>query len=198
MTEIFIYRYFIYSLLIIMWRKILGRQIITLIFIFILCSGPYSLINAASSLKPNVSGKFSSEIASCSNDQKPDLVIEDIFLWPSNFPYEYHFEYSVKNIGDSPIYSFLLKTYIQIRWMIFGSIPLFFIYSKNRFDSIGGLRPGDIIDIPFASCDSLPKFGSFRFSLTINPDKTIDESNFDNNKLSEDWFVFFGQWKPMK
>jgi len=158
----------------------------------------YALTYPASSLKPDVSGNVSSDIVSCNNDGKPDLVIEDIFLWPSNFPYEYHFEYGLKNIGDSPIYSFILEMQIKIRWMLLGKIPLFAIKSWTQSGSIGRLLPGETINISFVSCDSLPKFGTYRFYLTINPRRLINESDYNNNKYSEDWFVFFGQWKPLK
>ena len=131
------------------------------------------------------------------SEGKPDFVIEDIFLWPSNFPDEYHFEYRLKNIGDAPIYNFRQITTIQIRWLVLGSIPLFTIYSKKIDVGIGALLPGDIVNIGFVSCDSLPKFGSYRFYLTVNPNEIIDESNYDNNKYSEDWKVFFGQWKEI-
>jgi len=131
------------------------------------------------------------------SEGKPDFVIEDIFLWPSNTPYEYHFEYSLTNIGDSPIYYFDLELYVKIQWMLFGKIPLFSIVSNVQTVHLGGLLPGWETNLSFASCDRLPKFGSYRFSLTVNPNLKIEESDYDNNKYSEDWKVFFGQWKEI-
>ena len=131
------------------------------------------------------------------SEEKPDFIIDDIFLWPSDYPYEYHFEYSLRNIGDSPIYSFEFETYIKIQWMLLGRIPLFPIVSRMQIGNLGGLLPGENVNLSFASCDRLPKFGSYRFSLTVNPNLKIEESDYDNNKYSENWNVFFGQWKEI-
>jgi len=131
------------------------------------------------------------------SEGKPDFIIDDIFLWPSDIPNKYHFEYRLKNIGDAPIYNFRHTATIQIRWMIFGKIPLITVYSNNIDGGIGALLPGDSINIGFVSCDTLPKFGSYRFSLTVNPNKIIDESDYDNNKYSEDWKVFLWDWKEI-
>lgn len=131
------------------------------------------------------------------SEEKPDLIIEDIFLWPSDFPMEYHFEYRVKNIGDAPIYNFQLITNIQIRWLVLGIIPLFPIYLTTQDGLVGRLLPNETINIPFISCDALPKFGSYRFSLTVNPSNIIEENDYDNNKYSEDWKVFLRDWKEI-
>ena len=132
------------------------------------------------------------------SEGKPDFVIDDIFLWPSNFPYEYHFEYSLTNIGDSPIYSFELEVFIKIQWLLLGRIPLLSIasYTESHY-ILGVIKSGGMINLSFASCDILPKFGSYRFSLTVNPHETIDESDYDNNKYSEDWKVFLWNWKEI-
>jgi hypothetical protein len=131
------------------------------------------------------------------SEGKPDFVIEDIFLWPSDFPMEYHFEYRVKNIGDAPIYNFQLITNIQIRWLVLGIIPLFSIYLTTQDGLVGRLLPNETINIPFISCDALPKFGSYRFSLIVNPNNIIEENDYDNNKYSEDWKVFLWDWKEI-
>ena len=131
------------------------------------------------------------------DEGKPDFIIDDIFLWPSNQPYEYHFEYSLTNIGDSPIYSFELEVFIKIQWLLLGRIPLFTIDSYTQTGNLGSLLLGETVNHTFFSCESLPKFGSYRFSLKVNPNLKIEESNYDNNKYSEDWKVFLGQWKEI-
>jgi len=132
------------------------------------------------------------------SEEKPDFVIEDIFLWPSNTPDEYHFECSVKNIGNSTNEWNNLEINVKIKWMFLGSIPLLSIASYTESHFIQGvIKSGETINLSFASCDRLPIFGSYRFYLTVNPNKTIDESDYDNNKCSEAWKVFFGQWKEI-
>lgn len=182
-----------------MWRNVYKKKVVIVTFIlalsFIHCI--FGLWSPAFSATIPKSEDILSEKAKNSNEGKPDLVIDDIFLWPSNQPYEYHFEYRLKNIGDAPIYNFQLKTTIQIRWLLLGSIPLFSIYLTTHNGLVGRLLSNETISIPFISCDALPKFGSYRFSLTVNPNKIIDESDYDNNKYSEDWSVFFGEWNPL-
>jgi hypothetical protein len=133
------------------------------------------------------------------SEEKPDLIIEDIFLWPSSFPNEYHFEYSVKNIGDTatPYYWSAVEISVKIYWLALGTIPLLRITSYTHTDYLDTIRPGETINLSFASCDRLPKFGSYRFSLKVNPNLKIEESDYDNNKYSEDWKVFLGQWKEI-
>jgi len=133
------------------------------------------------------------------SEEKPDLIIENIFLWPSNTPYEYHFEYSLRNIGDvaTPYYWSEIEISVKIYWLVFQTIPLLRIKSYTSTDYLDTIRPGETINITFVSCDALPKFGSYRFSLTVNPSKIIEESDYDNNKCSEDWKVFLGQWKEI-
>jgi len=132
------------------------------------------------------------------SEGKPDLVIEDIFLWPSAYPYEYHFECSIKNIGNSTNEWNNLEINVKIKWMFLGSIPLLSIasYTESHY-ILGVIKSGGMINLSFASCDILPKFGSYRFSLTVNPHETIDESDYDNNKYSEDWKVFLWNWKEI-
>jgi len=132
------------------------------------------------------------------SEGKPDLIIDDIFLWPSSFPDEYHFECSIRNIGDSPIWKDEFEIHVKIYWMLFGRIPLLPIFSHTTSVIVDGFLFGELkYNITFASCDSLPKFGSYRFYLTVNPNETIDESNYDNNKYSEDWKVFLWDWKEI-
>lgn len=131
------------------------------------------------------------------SEDKPDLVINDIFLWPSDFPNEYEFKYSLKNIGDTPIYKFEFEAYIKIQWMLFGKIPIFTIASHLQSGYLGRLLSDETVNISFASCERLPKFGVYRFSLIVNPNLKIEESNYDNNKYAENWKVFFGQWKQI-
>ena len=131
-------------------------------------------------------------------EEKPDFIIDDIFLWPSNTPDEYNFECSVKNIGNSTNEWNNLEINVKIKWMFLGSIPLLSIASYTESHFIQGvIKSGETINLSFASCDRLPIFGSYRFYLTVNPNKTIDESDYDNNKCSEAWKVFFGQWKEI-
>ncbi len=182
-----------------MWRIVYKKKVVIVTFIltlsFIHCV--FGLWSPAFSVTISKSEDILLEKVRSNNEGKPDLVIEDIFLWSSNVPNEYLFKYSLQNIGNVPIYSFDLEVYIKIQWLLLGRIPLFSIVSDTQIGNLESLLPGETVNHSFASCDRLPKFGTYRFSLTVNPNKIIDESDYDNNKYSEDWSVFFGQWKQL-
>jgi len=132
------------------------------------------------------------------SEGKPDLIIEDIFRWPNNFPDEYHFECSVRNIGNYPIYKAEFEIYVKIYWMLFGRIPLIPIKSHTTSVYVEGYLFGELkYNFIIAQCDRLPIFGTYRFYLTVNPNLKIDESDYDNNKYSEDWNVFLWNWKEI-
>ena len=132
------------------------------------------------------------------SEGKPDFVIEDIFLWPSAYPYEYHFECSVRNIGNASNYWNDFEVYVKIKWLLFGKIPLLTINSHTDGAYVGGqIEPNETIKFWFIACEALPKFGTYRFSLTVNPNLKIEESDYDNNKYSEDWKVFLWDWKEI-
>lgn len=105
----------------------------------------------------------------------------------------------MKNIGDAatPWYWSEVEVSVKVYWLLFRAIPLLPIFSHSHTVSLAVILPGQIVNLSCGSCGSLPKFGTYRFYLTVNPHKIIEESNYDNNKYSEDWKVFFGQWKPL-
>ena len=132
------------------------------------------------------------------NEEKPDLVIENIFRWPNDTPFEYEFKCTIKNIGDDPIWQGDYWINVRVYWMLFGHIPLIRIKSHTVKAHIGGLIFGNkTCNLTVQSCETLPKFGTYRIFLEINPTLIIDESNYDNNKYSEDWKVFLWDWKEI-
>ncbi len=129
---------------------------------------------------------------------KPDFVIEDIFLWPDNQPPTYHFECSVRNIGNTSNNWNNFELYVRIKFLLFGKIPLFTIDSDTSSAYMEGtILPNKTIKFGVASCEKLPKLGSYRFSLVFNPNLKVEESNYNNNKYSEDWRVFLWDWKEI-
>lgn len=132
------------------------------------------------------------------SEGKPDFVIENIFLWPDNQPPTYHFECSVRNIGNASELRNDFELYVRIKFLLFGKIPLFTIDSDTHSAHMEGIiLPNRTITFGVASCDKLPIFGSYRFSLVFNPNFKVEESNYDNNKYSEDWKVFLWDWKEI-
>lgn len=108
------------------------------------------------------------------NEEKPDLIIEDIVIGPGDTPYEQELSCRVKNIGNAstPSDKFIDIT-VTVRWKTFGLLPL--IPIREFTGSIGGssLAPGETIDIGFAGTDRLPMFGFYQFSCTVNPEPAL-------------------------
>jgi hypothetical protein len=169
------------------------------IVVLFISTGFIPITNGLSQQKQELADNKISDSTVSNNEGKPDLVIEDIFLWSDDIPWERHFECNVKNIGDAntPWYWSEVEVSVKVYWLLFGKIPILPILSDSTTIYVDVILPGETINLIFASCDALPKFGSYRIYLTVNPHKIIEESNYDNNKYSEDWKVFFGQWRQI-
>jgi hypothetical protein len=77
--------------------------------------------------------------------------------------------------------------------MLFGTIA----YIDTVWVSQGGLEPGKYIVFYMIYEYRLPKFGFFEFKCTANPGGAVEESNYDNNDLSQKYVAFLGQWKEI-
>src|SRR4030042_3890926 len=66
-----------------------------------------------------------SSIPVLANEEKPDLIVEDLLIFPGHFPDEEEFRVRVKNIGNAstPTDKFIDITII-VRWKIFSVLPL--------------------------------------------------------------------------
>ena len=181
-----------------MKERVFKKGLMLVIVVLFLSTSAVPVVNSTSTER-YVLNKETSNPTTSNTEELPDLVIEDIFLWPSDYPFTYHFECRVKNIGDAatPYHWSEVEISVRIYWLLFGKIPILPIFSSSHTYSIDVIQPGATRNLGVASCDSLPKFGSYRFYLTVNPHKTIEESDYDNNKYSEDWKVFLGLWKPI-
>lgn len=124
---------------------------------------------------------------------KPDLIVDSMSFSPYGDSGNARVAAAtIKNIGDSDIKGTLYLRYIFTR-MVFGFIPIIAII--NTVPMSGGLKPGETAYWPLIYESELPKFGFFEFKCTVNPGKTIEESNYSNNDLAQDYFAFFGHWK---
>ena len=119
------------------------------------------------------------------SEEKPDLIIEDLLILPGHQPGEEEFRCRVKNVGDAstPSDKFIDIT-VTLRWKTFGLLPLIPV-RKFTASAANSLAPGETNNIPFAYSDSMPIFGFYEFYCTVNPNATIDESNYQNNLKTE-------------
>ena len=128
-------------------------------------------------------------------DGKPDLIIISMGFAPYGDPgIEYISYATVKNIGDAPANGIIYGEYTFTR-MFFGMIPIKVVRTgTNWVVRDGGLQPQDYIFIDFIYESELPKFGFFQFKCTVNPGRTIEESNYSNNALTQKYIAVFGHW----
>ena len=126
-----------------------------------------------------------------SSGGKPDLIVKNMGFAPYGDGGTIIACATVKNIGDADIQGELTLKYTFIR-LVFRTIA----YIDTTWMS-GGLAPGEEAYWPLIYEKELPKFGFFEFKCTVNPGKTIEESNYDNNDLAQKYVAFFGQWKEI-
>jgi hypothetical protein len=126
------------------------------------------------------------------SDRKPDLIVESIGFVPHGdgpFPPQIAAA-EIKNVGDATAFGTIYLKYTFTR-KFFGTIA--------QIDTIpmfqGGLEPGRTVDYFLIYEYELPKFGFFQFKCTVNPGRTIEESNYSNNDLAQNYLAFFGNWK---
>ena len=124
------------------------------------------------------------------SEGKPDLIIEDMGFAPHN-GIKKVFYTTIKNIGDAKAYGIQVQ-YTFIR-MLFGIIPI-----KNVFAGVAYhtqvVSPQNTTDFFLISTLALPKIGFFEIDCTVNPEKIIEESNYDNNNLTMNYIALFGFW----
>jgi hypothetical protein len=130
------------------------------------------------------------------SEGKPDLIITGLGTTPTNTPPHNWVYCVVKNIGSGTAYDDI-EVKVGIKRVLFG---MFLINKTLRsFFASGwsssGLPPNNTTSSKFAMDDQLPSWGFFRIYCQVNPDKRIDEENYDNNFYVQDVFVTFGNWE---
>ena len=125
------------------------------------------------------------------SEEKPDLIIEDIVTKPDN-PFEDKYLCRVKNVGNETTNDIIMVE-VTVKRLFLGIFPL----RTVRFYRVGshpenGLPPGEVIDILIAYESYLPVYGIYRYNCVVNPDHSIEESDYDNNLFSKTYNAFFG------
>ena len=124
----------------------------------------------------------------------PDLVIEGLGTEPGTLPFEYEVFCRFKNIGSGVADDFIdLK--VEMKRVFLG----LFLINKTIYSTFaniweGGYAPGETGTLEFDYISYLPAWGFFRIYCYINPNKRIEEENYDNNLYIRNVFVLFGDW----
>jgi len=125
------------------------------------------------------------------SEGKPDLIIEDIITKPDN-PLEDKFFCRVKNVGNATIME-IIDVDVIVKRLFLGIFPIRTVRSYHVGGNNGdGLSPGETRDFLFAYGSYLPIRGIYRYNCVVNPDHSIDESNYNNNFFSKTYNAFFG------
>ena len=124
------------------------------------------------------------------NEEKPDLIIDDIFLYYRE-PTRGSFRCTIKNIGNSPIPGHTsVELDVKVYRLLFRIIPIPIKSYISQEDIYRTLIGETTVNTTFLPGSDLPIFGFFRIVVTINPNRIIDESTFDNNMYYVDCWLF--------
>jgi len=128
---------------------------------------------------------------------KPDLIIEGLGTRPANIYFLNWVYCVVKNIGIGSVTAYdFIDVKVEIKRVFLGvflinkTLKTFFASGLSS----GGLPPNNTTGIEFTMDYHLPSWGFYRIYCWVNPDKRIEEENYDNNFYVQDVFVLFGDW----
>jgi len=125
--------------------------------------------------------------ASYNVDHEHDLIIDDIFIHYSKTGT--YLATKVKDIGNAwDEISSDIGVHVKIYRCLFG-IPLIPVRSYTIWTWIDAIT---IIEPPVPVIWE----GFYRFCLTVNPNRLIEESDYYNNCYREDWYNYFFDWYP--
>ena len=116
------------------------------------------------------------------NECLPDLIVDGIGRVKEPEINVYSIVVKIKNIGDETATGTFYVHYEVKRLLFFGRIAI----SGTRTSSINELKPGEVYQYDFGPQSHYIPFHGFFIELncTVNPEKTIEESNYDNNYLT--------------
>lgn len=117
----------------------------------------------------------------------PDLIIKDIFTGPGWYPFVTDYLVRVKNIGEKEADGWIdINVKITVEWKLLGIIPMKETYNiETGFRKFPPIQPGETEDFAFTSNEYFNDRGKCSFSAVINPDHTMEESNYSNNFYEE-------------
>jgi len=124
------------------------------------------------------------------SEGKPDLIVDGIGRVPEPDYNLYSIVVNIKNIGNETANGTFSVHYDVKRLLFFGRI----VHSVTRELDLHELKPVEVHQHCFGlQSQVFPAFGIFfELNCTVNPEKTIEESNYDNNNLVIRYFNLFG------
>jgi len=122
---------------------------------------------------------------------KPDLVVTNIFQFTDHsFEVTHYISVEVQNIGNATANGSKLQFHVAAQRLLFGILPLKSISLEESSPIHFDMPPGFKFDFPIDYAPTLfgIPFGFYKLNCTVNPHKTIEESNYDNNFIEKKYF----------
>ena len=125
----------------------------------------------------------------------PDLIVEQIGFSQKKIYDPWEAYATIRNIGNASIEGSDFHLEYVFTRKVFGIIPIIVRIDTVEITQFGGLEPGAFLAFDnIGRVRDLPKLGFFEFKCTVNPQKTMEESDYDNNDLAQNYIVVFGRW----
>lgn len=130
-------------------------------------------------------------------DDLPDLIVTDIIIEEDWWhPLEYLFIAKIKNIGNSPAPK-LIETHTIVKRLLFGFFPIGTVFNETySFNIATNLAPGETFEVELCRGYEIPSGFNIVY-CTVNPNHTIEETSYFNNKHSDKFFGFIC-WKKVR
>ncbi len=125
------------------------------------------------------------------SEEKPDLVATDIFQHTdTEFEVVHYIGVEVQNIGNATANGSRLHFHVASQRLLFGRLPLKSVSIEESSPVSFDMPPGFTFDFPIDYTPTLfgIPFGFYKLNCTVNPHRTIEESNYDNNFIEMKYF----------
>ncbi|HVQ00640.1 MAG TPA: CARDB domain-containing protein [Candidatus Thermoplasmatota archaeon] len=123
---------------------------------------------------------------------KPDLIATNIFqsTYYDDFRIYHSVTVEVQNIGNATANGSKLQFHVAIQRLLLGIFPLKSIFIEKSSPIQFDMPPGFQFDFPIDYTPTLfgIPFGFYKLNCTVNPNKTIEESNYTNNFIEKRFF----------
>ena len=143
------------------------------------------------------------------NEGKPDLTIEEIYVHVAprggRLPWEMEYlKCKYRNVGDGDVTEKdVIQFQIVVEKLLFNKLPIRVIMNicTHGYSINHGLEAGSTFNetLIYHYLFVLP--GYMKFKCTVNPNRLIEESNYDNNYIEKTFFGYIGwrtyRWIPV-
>jgi len=173
----------------IMMKTSLKKELVFVIIVLFISMGFIPITNGITQQKQELADNQVKNLILSNIEGKPDLVVTDIYPQTTCTPMVSGMAIWVVNIGDATATG-SVHIHFVVKRLLFGIFPIP-IYRDEESRDVSELTPGSRIIMHGPATD---KIGFYQFCCTINPHKSIEESNYNNNYYSVKFLVLDPEW----